>query len=141
VKYGIFKWSVGVGREVSKARQAGKEPGGLLALKNAVADRLVFSRLKDRFGGRIRFFISGSAPLSREMAEFFHACGILILEGYGLTESSAASFVNLPHTYKFGTVGLPLPGTEAVIAKEDGEILIKSRGIMRGYRGLPEVNA
>jgi long-chain acyl-CoA synthetase len=75
------------------------------------------------------------------MAEFFHAFDILILEGYGLTESSAASFVNLPHNYKFGTVGLPLPGTEAILAKEDGEILIKSRGIMRGYRGPTAANA
>ena len=75
------------------------------------------------------------------MAEFFHAFGILILEGYGLTESSAASFVNLPHSYKFGTVGLPLPGTEAIIAQEDSEILIRSRGVMRGYHGLTEANA
>jgi long-chain acyl-CoA synthetase len=141
LKHGIFRWSVGVGRQVSGLRQQGKEPSGFLALKNSIADRLVFSKLKDRFGGNIRFFVSGSAPLSREMAEFFHACGILILEGYGLTESSAASFVNLPHRYKFGTVGLPLPGTEAIVAKEDGEILIKSRGVMRGYHGLTEANA
>jgi len=141
LKYNIFKWSVGVGREVSKARQQGTEPSGLLALKGALADRLVFGKIKATFGGRLRFFISGSAPLSREMAEFFHAADVLILEGYGLTESSAASFVNLPHEYRFGTVGKPLPGTEAVTLEEDGEILIRSRGIMRGYRGLPDTNA
>jgi long-chain acyl-CoA synthetase len=141
LKHAIFRWSVGVGRQVSQLRQQGKEPSGFLALENSIADRLVFSKLKQRFGGNIRFFISGSAPLSREMAEFFHAFGIQILEGYGLTESSAASFVNLPHSYKFGTVGLPLPGTEAIIAQEDGEILMKSRGVMRGYHGLTQANA
>lgn len=137
----IFRWSVAVGKEVSALRQQGKEPSGLLALKNRIADRLVFSKLRERFGGRVRFFISGSAPLSREMAEFFHACGILILEGYGLTESSAASFVNLPENYAFGTVGPALPGTELKIAEEDGEILIRGRGIMRGYHNLPDVTA
>jgi len=140
LEHGIFRWSVGVGRRVSRLRQQGKQPSGFLALEYSIAERLVFSKLKNRFGGNIRFFISGSAPLSREMAEFFHAFGILILEGYGLTESSAASFVNLPHSYKLGTVGLPLPGTEAILAKKDGEIMIKSRGVMRGYHGLTEAN-
>jgi len=141
VKYGIFRWALAVGREVSAMKQQGKEPGGLLALKGKIADRLVFSKLRARFGGNIKFFISGSAPLSLEMAEFFHAAGMLILEGYGLTESSAASFVNRPDAYKFGSVGLPLPGTELKIAEEDGEILMRSRGIMRGYYNLPEVTA
>ena len=104
-----------------------------LALQAAMADKLVFSKLKTTFGGRLRFFISGSAPLSREIAEFFHAAGILILEGYGLTESSAASFVNRPDRFKFGTVGHPLPGVEVRIEPADGEILMKGRGIMRGY--------
>src|SRR5690606_12548798 len=85
-------------------------------------------------------FISGSAPLARDLSEFFHAAGILILEGYGLTESSAASFVNLPTNYGFGTVGPPLPGTEVKIA-DDGEILIAGRGIMRGYHNMPEATA
>lgn len=140
LKYRIFKWSIEVGREVSELRQAKKEPTGLLALKFAIANKLVFSKLKERFGGRIRFFISGSAPLSKEIAEFFHAADLLILEGYGLTESSAASFVNRPGDYKFGSVGPPVPGTEVRIA-EDGEILIKSRGVMRGYHNLPEATA
>jgi len=139
LKYEIFKWALSVGREVSKLRQAGQSPSLLLALRHRIADRLVFSKLKARFGGRIRFFVSGSAPLSREMAEFFHAADLLILEGYGLTESSAASFVNLPHDYAFGTVGPPLPGVEVAIA-DDGEIKLRGPGIMRGYRNRPEAN-
>ena len=141
LKQKIFEWSVSVGKAGSKVRQAGKEPGGLLALKIKIADKLVFSKVKARFGGRVKYFISGSAPLSREIAEFFHACDILILEGYGLTESSAASFVNRPTKYAFGTVGVPMPGTEMKLAPEDGEILMKSPGIMQGYHNLPEQTA
>jgi long-chain acyl-CoA synthetase len=140
LKYKIFKWALEVGREVSRLKQKRQPVGGMLAMKNSIADKLVFSKLKARFGGRLRYFVSGSAPLSREMAEFFHACDILILEGYGLTESSAASFVNRPGSYEFGTVGPPVPGTELKIA-QDGEILIRGRGIMRGYHNLPDVTA
>ncbi|MBL8919078.1 MAG: long-chain fatty acid--CoA ligase [Myxococcaceae bacterium] len=140
LKYSIFKWAFETGKEVSKLRQQGQEPSGLLAMKNNVATKLVFSKLQERFGGRLRYFVSGSAPLSREMAEFFHSAGVLILEGYGLTESSAASFVNRPTGFAFGTVGPPLPGTQLKIA-EDGEILIKGRGIMRGYHNKPEETA
>jgi long-chain acyl-CoA synthetase len=140
VTHAIFKWAFDVGAEVSRLRQAGKAPSGLLALKHAVGSRLVFSKLQARFGGRLRFFVSGSAPLSRTIAEFFHAADVLILEGYGLTESSAATCVNLPQRYRLGTVGPPLPGTELKIA-EDGEVLIRGRGVMRGYHGLPEITA
>jgi long-chain acyl-CoA synthetase len=140
LKYKIFQWALGVGREVSRVKQARQSVGGLLALKNAVADRLVFSKIKQRFGGRLRYFVSGSAPLARDLAEFFHSADILILEGYGLTETSAFSFVNRPDNFKFGTVGQPAPGTELKIAS-DGEILIKGRGVMRGYRNLPEATA
>lgn len=141
LRYSIFNWALGVGKAASKVRQEGGEPGGLLGLQLAIANRLVFSKLQARFGGRMKFMISGSAPLSREMAEFFHAAGLLICEGYGLTETSAASFVNLPQKYRFGTVGFPLPGTELRIAPEDGEILIKGRGVMRGYHGMAEATA
>ena len=140
-KWKIFQWAVGVGKRVSAKRQAGKEPSGLLALQNKIAHKLVFSKLQARFGGRLKLFISGSAPLSREIAEFFHACGILIVEGYGLTESSAASFVNRSGKYRFGTVGVPMPGTEVKLAPEDGEILLKSPGIMRGYHNLADETA
>jgi long-chain acyl-CoA synthetase len=138
VSYAIFKWAFAVGTEVSRLRQAGREPQGLLAAKHAVASKLVFSKLQNRFGGRLRFFVSGSAPLSLTVAQFFHAAGILILEGYGLTETAAASCVNVPGRYRLGTVGAPLPGTEVKIA-EDGEILVRGRGTMRGYHGLPEL--
>jgi long-chain acyl-CoA synthetase len=140
LKARLVHWAFDVGRRVSALKQAGKEPGGLLALQNAIAERLVFAKIKALFGGRLRFFVSGSAPLSREISEFFHAAGIVILEGYGLTESSAASVVNRTGKYRLGTVGLPLPGTTIRIA-EDGEILLHGRGIMRGYHNLPEATA
>jgi long-chain acyl-CoA synthetase len=136
----IFLWAVAVGKEVSKLRQERKEPTGLLALKYAIADRLVFHKIRAVFGGNIRFFISGAAPLAREIAEFFHGAGIVIAEGYGLTESSAASFVNRPEDFRFGTVGPPLPGVEVQIA-DDGEVLIRGRGVMRGYYNKPEQTA
>lgn len=140
LKWKIFQWALGVGREVSKEIQAGRPVTGFLEFKYDIATRLVFSKLHARFGGNLMYFVSGSAPLSREVAEFFHAAGIIILEGYGLTESSAATFVNRPDKYRLGTVGLPMPGTEVKIA-EDGEILLKGPGIMRGYHNLPEQTA
>ncbi|WP_158851569.1 AMP-dependent synthetase/ligase [Saccharothrix deserti] len=109
-------------------------------IRRRIADKLVFSKLRERVGGRIKYFVSGSAPLSRPVGEFFDRAGITILEGYGLTESSAASFVNRPGANKLGTVGRPLLGTEVRIA-EDGEVLIGGRGIMRGYHNLPEETA
>ena len=143
LKLKIFRWSVKVGLEASKYMQAHKEqkPGGLLGIQYAIADKLVFSKLRARFGGKVRFFISGSAPLNRDIAEFFHAAGLMILEGYGLTESSAASFVNHPERNKFGTVGPALPGTQVRIDPETGEVQFKSRGVMRGYYNLPEATA
>jgi long-chain acyl-CoA synthetase len=136
----IFDWAFRVGTEVSRLRQQGKEPSGLLAVKHGLADKLVFTKIRDRFGGRIRFFISGSAALHRDVAEWFHAAGILITEGYGLTETGAGSTVGRHDNFRFGTVGLPLPGTEIKLA-EDGEILIKGPGVMRGYHNLPEQTA
>jgi long-chain acyl-CoA synthetase len=139
-KWAIFSWAFDVGREVSRLRLAGKEPTGLLALKHKVAHKLVFSKLHALFGGRLRCFVSGSAPLAKTLGEFFHAAGIVVLEGYGLTETSAASCVNTLARLRFGTVGPPLPGTRIRIA-EDGEILIKGRGVMRGYHNLADQTA
>jgi len=139
-KYKIFTWAVHTGQEVSRSRQAGKEPSGLLAIKYAIADKLVFSKLRARFGGQLRGFVSGSAPLAPEIAEFFDAARMPILEGYGLTETSASSVVNLMDDNRIGTVGKPLPGTDVKVA-EDGEILVRSPGVMRGYHNLPAQTA
>jgi long-chain acyl-CoA synthetase len=138
----LFGWASGVGREVSGIRAAGGEPGGLLAVKHRLADKLVLSKIRERFGGNIRFFISGSAALNQDVAQWFDAMGLTIIEGYGLTESSAASTVNrpLPGSNRYGTVGWPLPGTEVRLA-EDGELLIKGPGVMTGYHQNPEATA
>jgi long-chain acyl-CoA synthetase len=136
----IFDWACGVGAEVSRLKLEGKPVTGLLALKHRVADKLVFSKIRERFGGRVRFFISGASALSRDVAEWFHAAGVVIIEGYGLTETSAGTFVNRPNHVKFGTVGPPFPGTEVKIA-EDGEILIKGPGVMDGYHHMEEETA
>ncbi|MGW1782872.1 AMP-dependent synthetase/ligase [Streptomyces sp. NPDC002143] len=145
-KYKIFQWAVGVSREYAKAAQdnfrrtgSAAVPFGLGA-KHKVADALVYAKIREAFGGNLRACVSGSAALAPEIGYFFAGAGIHILEGYGLTESSAASFVNPGEAYRTGTVGKPLPGTEVRIA-EDGEILLRGPGIMEGYHGLPEKTA
>jgi long-chain acyl-CoA synthetase len=140
VKAKLFAWAFAVGRKHAAAVREGRSPGAALSAQHALADKLVLTKLRARFGGRIRLFVSGSAPLSREVAEWFHAAGMLIVEGYGLTETSAGTTVNKPGAFKFGTVGTPMPGTEITIAA-DGEVLVKGPGVMRGYHGLPEVTA
>ncbi len=145
-KYKIFQWAAGVAREYAKASQDNFQRTGnasvpfALGAKHKIADALVFAKLRDAFGGRLRAAVSGSAALSPEIGYFFSGAGIHILEGYGLTESSAASFVNPGEAYRTGTVGKPLPGTEVRIA-EDGEILLRGPGIMQGYHGLPDKTA
>jgi long-chain acyl-CoA synthetase len=132
----LFDWAIGIGRQVSRRRAEGRSASPLLAAQFMLADTLVLSKIKARFGGRIKFFISGSAKLNKDLAEWFDGIGLLILDGYGLTESCAASFVNRPGAYAFGSVGWPVPGTEVKIA-HDGEILLRGPGIMGGYHNLP----
>ncbi|MFF7351449.1 AMP-dependent synthetase/ligase [Streptomyces filipinensis] len=145
-KYKIFQWAAEVAREYAKVTQdnfrrtgSHSAPFGLAA-KHKVADTLVYSKLREAFGGRLRACVSGASALAPEIGYFFAGAGIHILEGYGLTESSAASFVNPGEAYRTGTVGKPLPGTEVRIA-DDGEILLRGPGIMEGYHGLPEKTA
>ncbi|MGI5237228.1 AMP-dependent synthetase/ligase [Dactylosporangium sp. CA-139066] len=139
-KWKIFTWAVGVGKRASAERLAGREPGGTLKLQAAVADRLVFSKLRARLGGRMRAMVSGSAPLAPEIAEFFFAAGLPILEGYGLTETSAGSFVNREGRPRIGTVGEALGDLE-VRLDTDGEVLLKGTPVMRGYHNLPDETA
>jgi long-chain acyl-CoA synthetase len=133
----LLDWALGVGKQVSAARQRGVAPSPALAVQARLADRLVFDKIKATFGGRLRWFISGGAPLAREIAEFFHAAGILILEGYGLTETTAATHVNRPNDYRFGTVGKALAGVAVRIAA-DGEILVRGGNVLREYWGKPD---
>ncbi|WP_330175902.1 AMP-dependent synthetase/ligase [Streptomyces sp. NBC_01498] len=145
-KYKIFQWAAGVARDYARVGQDNFRHTGTasvpfaLRAKHSVADRLVYAKLRDAFGGRLRAAISGSAALAPEIGFFFAGAGVHILEGYGLTESSAASFVNPGEAYRTGTVGKPLPGCEVRIA-DDGEIMLRGPGIMDGYHGLPEKTA
>ncbi|GAA1429570.1 AMP-dependent synthetase/ligase [Streptomyces thermospinosisporus] len=145
-KYKIFQWAAGVAREYAQITQdnfrrtgTASAPTGL-KIKHALADKLVYAKIREAFGGRLRACVSGSAALAPEIGYFFSGAGIHILEGYGLTESSAASFVNPGEAYRTGTVGKPLPGTEVRIA-DDGEILLRGPGIMEGYHNLPDKTA
>ena len=131
-KRGLIDWALGVGAEVSALRQRQEPVPAGLAFKHRLADRLVYSKVKARLGGRLRAAISGGAPLAKEIAEFFHVLDILILEGYGQTEETTASNVNRPDRFKFGTVGPAIPGIDVAIA-EDGEILIKGPTVFAGY--------
>ena len=132
VKRQLIDWALRVGREVSGLRQAGEPVPRGLALRHRIADKLVYSKVKERLGGRIRICVSGGAPLAKEIIEFFHALDILILEGYGLTECTTAATVNRPTSYRFGTVGPALPGVGLRIA-DDGEVLIETETIFAGY--------
>ena len=130
-KQKIFYWAIEVGKEYAKAKKEGRIPI-TLSVKQKVADKLVFKKLREKTGGKLRFFISGGAALSRHLGEFFEAAGLIIIEGYGLTESSPVITANKVDDYKFGTVGKPFPGVEVKIAS-DGEILARGPNIMQGY--------
>ncbi|MCU0406766.1 MAG: long-chain fatty acid--CoA ligase [Ignavibacteriaceae bacterium] len=130
-KQKIFYWALQIGNQFAAAKKKGNVPL-TLSIKHGVADKLVFKKIREKTGGRLRFFISGGAALPKELGEFFEAVGIKIVEGYGLTESSPVITANRPDDYKFGTVGKPLPGVEVKIAT-DGEILARGPNIMKGY--------
>ncbi|KAA1426209.1 AMP-dependent synthetase/ligase [Nocardioides antri] len=136
----IFKKAFEVGTKVDQLKMAGKPVPLTLKLQHGVFDKLVFTKVRERFGGRVKFFISGSAALNAEIAQWFHAAGILILEGYGMTENAAGATVNHPEDYKIGTVGKPFPGTEVRIA-EDGEVQLKGPHLMAGYHNRDEATA
>jgi long-chain acyl-CoA synthetase len=136
----IFRWALAVGYEALPWRLRRETPGGLLGLKLAVADRLVFAKIRARTGGQIKIAVSGGAPLSLEVSRFFAAIGLPIQEGYGLTETSPVIAANLPRTVRVGTVGRPLPGIEVKIAA-DGEILTRGLHVMKGYYGKPDATA
>ena len=140
VKGKLVRWARDVGRAWAEAKLAGRTPGVALRAQHGLADRLVFAKVRAKVGGRIRFFVSGSAPLEPEIALFFYGAGMPILEGYGLTETSPVLNVNTPEELRVGTVGRPVLGTEIKIAP-DGEILARGPQIMQGYLNLPEETA
>jgi long-chain acyl-CoA synthetase len=140
VKRRLIDWALPIGREVSRLESEGKPVPRSLARRHKLADRLVFAKVRDRVGGRLRLPGSGGAPLAREIAEFFDAIGIRIMEGYGLTECTTACSTNRAEKYRFGTVGPPLPGFE-IRTDEEGEILVRSETVFKGYYKDPEATA
>jgi long-chain acyl-CoA synthetase len=140
VKGKLVGWAAGVASAWTEARLSGRSPGAWISFQHGLADRIVFRKLRDRMGGRLRFFISGGAPLALHVAKFFYGAKILIFEGYGLTETSPVVSANTHSDMRLGTVGKPVPGTEIMIA-EDGEILLRGPQIMVGYYNLPEATA
>ena len=140
VRKALATWAIGVGYDYTRIWFAGGKPSALLGVKRAIADRLVFAKVRERTGGRLRFLVSGSAPLSPKIGEFFFAINLPILEAYGLTESSPGITANPPDAPRLGTVGKPLPGVEVRIGS-DGEILVRGPNVMQGYYQRTEATA
>lgn len=140
VKARLFAWAFGVGARVSKAQLRGEQPGLLLRAEHAVANKLVLAKIRHLLGGRVRFLVSGSAALSPDVATWFHAAGVLILEGYGLTETSAGGCIVHPNDPAFGVVGPPVAGTQVKLGP-DGEVFFRGPLVMRGYHNDPEATA
>jgi long-chain acyl-CoA synthetase len=140
VKAALFRWAIGVAAARGRARLRGRLPGPLVAMQAGIADRLVFTKIRRGLGGRLRFFVSGSAPLPVPIAEFFYGVGLPIIEGYGLTETAPVLTVNPPDAPRAGTVGRPVPGVELRIAA-DGEILARGPNVMSGYYNKAEASA
>ncbi|MBZ0271023.1 long-chain fatty acid--CoA ligase [bacterium] len=137
---GLFGRAMETGREAAWYRLQGMRPPAYLELQLSLADTLVYQPIRESFGGRLRFMISGGAPLSRDIAEFFFAAGLAIYEGYGLTETSPVVTANFPHQVRLGSVGKPIPGVEIRIA-DDGEVLVRGPNVMKGYHNLPDDTA
>ena len=140
VKSALFSWAFAIGDRVAQAELLGHRPGWPTRLQHTVADKLVLSKVRDRLGGRIRFLISGSAAISPDVATWFYAAGMLVLEGYGLTETSAGACIVRPGDPVFGWVGPPITGTE-IRTGEDGEVFVRGPSVMRGYHNQPEATA
>ena len=132
LKKTIFHWAIGVGAKMREVERSGRKPGFLLKRKYAFADEKVLSKIRNLFGGKLRLAVSGAAPISPEILRFFDAAGVLVLEGWGMTETSTAATISSPDDFKVGTIGKPFPGCEVRIA-DDGEILVKGPNVFQGY--------
>jgi long-chain acyl-CoA synthetase len=132
LKKAIFHWAIGVGKKMRAAERSGRKPGFLLSRQYAFADEKVLSKIRNLFGGELRLAVSGAAPISPEILSFFDAAGVLVLEGWGMTETSTAATISTPDDFKVGTIGKPFPGCEVRIA-DDGEILVKGPNVFQGY--------